>query len=594
MVALPGTLPAWFSAVASARSGRTAMRYKRLGIWEEITWADYAEHVRATASARLAMGLKRGSRVAVLAGGRPEWASVDFAAMGIGCIAVGIYPTDAPPQIAHILRDTAAPLIFVENHEQLDKLLSVLDDLPGLQRVVVLDPRGLHAFHHPKVTDYATFLAEGRSDQADWDTQVALARPEDTALIIYTSGTTGPPKGAMLSHRNIIFQMSAMERLCPGRDGDDQLCFLPLSHIVERYFSHYRPLDHGVVVNIGAGIEAMAENLREVAPHIMMAVPRVWEKLYAAVSMAIADATPLGQIGYRWALGLGYRSVATSNPGFVLRVATGLARALVLNRVRRMIGLERARLVISGAAPIAPDLIRWYSALGLTMVEAYGQTECTGHATSYGADAPAPGTVGKPPVGTELRLGPDGEILLKGPHVFQGYLNQAALTATTIRDGWLHTGDVGAIDPAGNLVVTDRLKDIIITSGGKNITPSEIETRLKFSPFIADAIVIGDRRTYLVCLILLDHDAAAKHAQLHNLPFTSFASLTRLPEIVSLVQVEIDAANRDVARVETIRKFALIDVQLTEDDAELTPTLKLRRRAMEVRFGGMIELLYLE
>ncbi len=594
------TLPAWFREVAASRGGRTAMRWKRLGIWEEITWADYGAQVRATAGALLASGVGRAERVAVLAGGRPEWAYIDFAAMGIGCVAVGIYPTDAARQVAHIIADCAAAVVFVENHEQLDKVLSVEAELPGLRRVVVLDMAGLHAFSHPKVIDFAAFLALGRvHDERNpgvWEAEVAKARPDDTALIIYTSGTTGPPKGAMLSHHNIIFQMGAMERLCPGMAGDEQLSFLPLSHIVERYFSHYRPLDHGAVVNIGDGIDAMAENLREVSPYIMMAVPRIWEKLYAAVTMAIADATPLGQIGYRWALNLGYRAadarLAGRVPGAGLRFGAALARLLVLNRVRQMIGLAQARLLISGAAPISPDLIRWYSALGLAMVEAYGQTECTGHGTSYGADAIAPGTVGRAPPGTELRLGADGEILLRGPHVFQGYLNQPALTAATVREGWLHTGDVGVLDGAGNLIVTDRLKDIIITAGGKNVTPSEIETRLKFSPYISDAIVIGDRRRFLTCLVLLDHDAAAKHAQAANLPFTSFASLTRLPEIRRLIQAEIDAVNRDVARVEQIRKFDLIDVQLTAEDPELTPTLKLKRKAIAARFEGMIERMY--
>ena len=595
------TLSAWFREVAEARASRTAMRWKRFGIWEEITWAEYGERVRATAGALLASGVARGANVAVLSSGRPEWAYIDFAAMGIGCVAVGIYPTDAPRQVAHIITDCAAAIVFVENHEQLDKLLSVEADLPGLARIVVLDTTGLHAFSHPKVTDFAGFLALGRTHHERhpeaWDAEVAKARPDDTALIIYTSGTTGPPKGAMLSHHNIIFQMGAMERLCPGMAGDEQLLFLPLSHIVERYFSHYRPLDHGAMVNIGGGVDAMAENQREVSPHIMMAVPRIWEKLYAAVTMAIADATPLGQIGYRWALNWGYRAAdctrTGARPPLPLRLASGIARLLVLNRVRKMIGLARARLLISGAAPISPDLIRWYSALGLAMVEAYGQTECTGHATSYGADTIAPGTVGKPPPGTELRLGPDGEILVRGPHVFQGYLNQPGLTAATVIDGWLHTGDVGTIDGQGNLIVTDRLKDIIITAGGKNITPSEIESRLKFSPFISDAIVIGDRRKYLTCLILLDHDAAAKHAQANNLPFSNFASLTRIPEIRRLIQAEVDVVNRDVARVEAIRRFDLIDVQLTADDPELTPTMKLKRRAVEQRFKNQIETMYL-
>ena len=596
------SLPAWFWDVAAARGPRTAMRWKRLGIWQDISWADYAENVRAVGCALLEFGVVRGDRVAVLSDGRPDWAYVDFGTQGVGGTAVGIYATDAPRQVAWLLNDSAAAIIFVENHEQLDKMLAVEQDVPQLRYIVIFDPRGLHGFSHPKLMTFADFLTRGQAfhqrQPARWDDELERNQPDDIALIIYTSGTSGPPKGAMLSHHNIMFQMGAMELLCPGMADDEQLSFLPLSHIVERYFTIYRPLDHGAVVNIGEGLGGLSENLREVAPHVMMAVPRLWEKLYAAVTMAIAEATALGQLGYRAALNIGTRvadlRLAGQPTPWALRFSYSLARLLVLNRVRAMIGLDRTRLLISGAAPISPDLIRWYVALGLDMVEAYGQTECTGHATSYGKGKGRIGTVGTAITGSELRLGADGEILLKGPHIFQGYVNQPELTAATLRDGWLHTGDVGVLAADGYLTVTDRLKDIIVTSGGKNVTPSEIETQLKFSPYIADAVVIGDQRKFLSCLVMIDHDAVVKYAQAADIPFTNFASLTRTREITALIQGEVDRVNRTFARVEHIRRFALIDVQLTAEDEELTATLKLKRRAVALRFKILVDAMYQE
>ncbi len=594
------TLPAWFWEIASERSSSVAMRWKNLGIWNSISWQAYADAARAAGCAMLAAGCRRGDKVAILANNRPEWCYVEFGAQGAGLVPVGIYPTDSAAQLEHLLNDCAARLLFVEDEEQLDKALSVLDRSPSVEKIIYFDASGLHAFSHPKVLSFESFSAEGRKHHEhrplQWEVEIAASRPEDVALIIYTSGSTGQPKGAMLSHRNLIFQMGAMERLSPGMEGDDQLSFLPMSHIVERYFTAYRPLDHGAIVNIGEGMPALLENLREVKPHVMMAVPRVWEKLYSAITMAIADATPFAQWGYRTALNVGYQvadcRLAHKTIPFSLRIKHFLARISVLNRVLTMTGLSRARVLISGAAPISPDVIRWYLALNLSMVEAYGQTECTGHATSYIRGEEKAGTVGKAVSGTEVRLAGNGEILVKGPHVFVGYLNQAARTAETVVDGWLHTGDIGAMDSDGYLTITDRLKDIIVTAGGKNVTPSEIETRLKFSPYISDVVVVGDRRPYLACLVMIDHESVVKYAQEKDLPFTNFSSLTRSPEVRSLIQGEIDTVNRDFARAEGIRRFALLDTELTAEDEEMTPTLKLKRKVVAAKYRDLIESMY--
>jgi long-chain acyl-CoA synthetase len=338
------------------------------------------------------------------------------------------------------------------------------------------------------------------------------------------------------------------------------------------------------------------QNLREVSPHVLLAVPRVWEKLYSGITIALKEGTWLGRIAYRAAIGLGLKASAFELAGKPVPAPLRLGRAvgdwLVLKNIRVMLGLDRIRYAVTGAAPISPDLIGWYWALGIRMFEVYGQTENAGLATANWPGHVRIGSIGSAAPGTEVKLSPEGEILLRGPHIFAGYLNKPEKTAEALRDGWLHTGDVGEMDAAGFVRITDRMKDIIITAGGKNVTPSEIENQLKFSPYISDAIVIGDKRSYLACLIMIDHDNVVKFAQDHDVPFTNYASLCRAPEVVELIGKEVEAVNKKFARVETIKKFRLIDQLLTAEDEELTPTMKLKRSLVEKKYGALIEGMY--
>jgi long-chain acyl-CoA synthetase len=415
---------------------------------------------------------------------------------------------------------------------------------------------------------------------------------------VYTSGTTGPPKGAMLSHRNILFQIGYSDFVTEPRAGDQQLSFLPLSHVAERTFSVFYPLYSGATVNFAESIDTVPENIREVAPAVFFAVPRIWEKFYSSVALRMREATWLGRLAYGWAIGVGMRVAECRLQGrkapAALRLLYHLADLLVLDNVKRSLGLSRARGAITGAAPIAPELIRWYLALGIDMREVYGQTENCGLATGMPADRIKLGTVGIARPHTEVRVSPAGEILLKGPHVFLGYFKNPEKTAETITDGWLHTGDVGFIDADGFLTITDRMKDIIITAGGKNVTPSEIENQLKFSPFISDAVVIGDQRRFLSCLVMIDHETVAQFAQERNVPFTNFASLCRAQEIQDLIWGEIERVNRQLARVETIKKFRLIEQILTPEDDELTPTMKLKRTFVNAKYKDVIDTMYVD
>jgi long-chain acyl-CoA synthetase len=596
------TLPRLFRHVVAERGDRPALREKHLGIWRTISWRQYGESARRVALGLAALGLKPRDVVAIVADNCPEWLYTDLGTMCAGAVTNGIYTTDSARQVEYIVNDSGARFLFVENEEQLDKALEVRTRCPQLVRIVVFDMEGLHGFQDDQVMPFEALLELGarydREHPGAFDAMIEIARPDDLAILVYTSGTTGPPKGAMLSHRNILFQLGYSDFITTLHEGDQQLSFLPLCHIAERTFTVFNPLKTGATVNFAESIDTVPENIREVAPALFFAVPRIWEKFYSAVALRMREATPIGKLAYRWALGLGMRMAEARIEGRVpalgLRVLHRAADFLVLDNLRRSIGLHRARGAATGAAPIAPELIRWFMALGIDMREVYGQTENTGLATAMPADRIKLGTVGRARPDTEVRLSPQGEILLKGPHVFLGYYRNPQKTAETVVDGWLHTGDVGEIDADGFVRITDRMKDIIITAGGKNVTPSEIENQLKFSPYISDAVVIGDQRRFLSCLVMIDHETVAQFAQERNVPFTNFASLCRAPEVQDLIWGEIERVNKQLARVETIKKFRLIEQILTAEDEELTPTMKLKRTLVNAKYKAVIDAMYIE
>ena len=596
------TLPRLFRHVVRERGDAVALREKHLGIWRPITWRAYGEHARHTGLGLVALGLRPRDVVSVIADNGPEWLYTDLGTMSVGGVTNGIYTTDSPRQVEYIVNDSGTRFFFADNEEQLDKILEVRARCSQLVKIFVYDMEGLHAFRDEQVKPFEALLELGaryeREHPGAWEPMVEIARPDDLAILVYTSGTTGPPKGAMLSHRNILFQLGYADFIADPRPGDQQLSFLPLSHIAERTFTVFYPLRTGATVNFAESIDTVPDNIREVAPAVFFAVPRIWEKFYSGVALRMREATLIGKLAYRWAIGIGTRvaerRIAGRRPSPGLRLLQRVADFLVLDNVKRSLGLHRARGAATGAAPIAPDLIKWYMALGIDMREVYGQTENCGLATAMPHDRIKLGTVGVARPDTELMLSLEGEILLKGPHVFLGYYKNAQKTAETIVDGWLHTGDVGVRDEEGFVKITDRMKDIIITAGGKNITPSEIENQLKFSPYITDAVVIGDQRKFLSCLVMLDPDTVAQFAQERNVPFTNFASLCRAKEVQDLIWSEIERVNKQVARVETIKRFHLIEQILTPEDDELTPTMKLKRAFVNRKYKDVIDGMYLE
>jgi long-chain acyl-CoA synthetase len=595
------TIARSFLLAVETRGDRPAIREKKFGVWHPTSWRQWLQISKEIAYALHATGFRPGDVTSIIANAVPEWVYADMGILCAGGVSSGIYPTDSAAQVEYLVNDSRTKVIFAEDEEQLDKILSCRARCPTLERIVVFDMEGLNAFSDPMVMSLAEFMALGSNHIQDhetlWDEMVASRDASDLAILVYTSGTTGPPKGAMHSNRSVTHQMRHANDLFPSTDDEERLVFLPLCHVAERIGGYYISLALGSVMNFAESPETVPDNLREVQPTVFLAVPRIWEKFYSGVTIALKDATPFQNWMYRHALAIGYRltdcKLAGDTPSLSLRLANKAAYWLVFRNIRRMLGLDRCRLAFTGAAPIAPDLIRWYLALGIDMREVYGQTENCGVATVMPSDRVKLGSVGKAAPWGEVMISPQGEILIRGDFLFMGYLNQPEKTAETIdAKGWLHTGDVGSIDNEGFVKITDRMKDIIITSGGKNITPSEIENQLKFSPYVSDAVVIGDKRAFLTCLVMIDQENVEKFAQDHDIPFTNYASLCRAAEIQDLIQREIETVNVNFARVETIKKFFLIERQLTPEDEELTPTMKLKRNFVNKRYASEIDAMY--
>ncbi|MBE7940679.1 MULTISPECIES: long-chain fatty acid--CoA ligase [Ramlibacter] len=602
-IVLPGdTLPAMFWNGVSQRGPRVWLRQKDLGIWRSWTWTRAGEAVAEIAGGLMSLGFAPGDTASILANTVVEWVLADLAILSCGGVSNGIYPTDAAGQVQYLCEDSRTRVLFVEDDEQLDKALEVRERLPGLVKIVVFDMEGLRDLNDAGVISLQALREAGRAWNAqhagELQRRVQACRPEDLAILVYTSGTTGKPKGAMHSHGGLVYTVRGYNSLIPQDERDERICFLPLCHIAERVGGEYSALYTGSVLNFVENPETVPENVREIQPTVFLAVPRVWEKFYSGVMIGLKEASRLQQAAYAWSIGVGTRiaeKVLAGEPvGAGLKLQFQLARWLALANVRKMIGIDRARFLVTGAAPISPELVRWYLALGVPMLEVWGMTESCGASTGVPLDRIRPGSIGPATPYNEVRVDPvTAEILVRGPNVFMGYLNQPARTAEALDpEGWLHTGDVGTVDADGFFRITDRMKDIIITAGGKNVTPSELENELKFSPYITDAVVIGDRRPYLTVIVMIDQENVEKYAQDHDVPFSNYASLTRTPQVQDLIQAEIDRVNARFARVEQIKKFFLLDTQLTAEDEELTPTMKLKRKLVQTKYADRIEAMY--
>lgn len=591
------SLPRKLLSRAAADGDSVALRHKTLGIWREYTWSDYADTVRLVGLGLRSLGVSQGDKVAVHAENRPEWVFADLGAQGIGAITVGIYPTSPAAEVCYLLAHSETKVVVAEDEEQLDKTLEVWDQLEDLAYVVVIDPRGVRVLDDPRILTFEELLDLGRAEPAaDFDASVEALKDADVAIIVYTSGTTGPPKGAMISHANMHAAFTDYDAELSLGPGDEVLSYLPLCHIAERLITVVNGISGGYTANFGEGGAAFANDLREVQPTFFLGVPRVWEKMLASVQVRMNDASWLKRRNYEYWSARGKR-LATARMNGQLRPWDRLIGALgsfmLFRALRERLGMSRCDKALSGAAPIAPQVLDWFWSIGVPVREGYGQTENCAQATINPVDDVRIGTVGVAVGGAEVRIAEDGEILTRGGGTFVGYYKNPQATAETIdENGWLHTGDIGFIDEDGYLRITDRKKDIIITAGGKNISPSEIENRLKVSPFVREAVVIGDRRKYLTALVGIEYDTVGDWATRNGVTYTTYRDLSNKPEVRSLIDGVLQEANREFAQVETIKRFEFMTVELDHEDGQLTATQKVKRAAITEQFEDLIEQMY--
>ena len=590
---------------------QVAMREKDFGIWQEYTWAETWDLIETAAHGLLELGVEVGDRVAIHSEDRPEWVILDLATVAVRGITVGLYPTNPTAEVEYLMGDCTPVVFFAEDQEQADKVLEVpMETAASVRRIIYIEPRGFGDYDDPRLLFWDTFLEMGRRHREAHPGAVvecmAAASDSDVMTLVYTSGTTGPPKGAMLTNSNAAYCIDKIvnetHRFPDGvgpNPKDLIVTYLPLCHVAERIFSTWTLVGAGPSLNFAESIETVTENLREVQPTLFFAVPRIWERLHALVSIKSNDATLFKRIFLRFAMALarviGHQKVANGgNHTMLTRGLYAVGQPLVFRAIKERIGLRRCRHAGSGAAAIAPEVLEFFIGIGVPVYELYGMTENSAVATCNFAGRMKLGTVGEPYANIGLRIDEDtGEIQTKHPGVFKGYWNKPAKTAETLTtDGWLMTGDVGVWVDGTHVKIVDRIKHIIITSGGKNISPSEIENSLKTSPYVKEAMVIGDRRKFVTALIGIELDTVGDWALRNNIPYTTYRDLSEKEEVIELVSVVVDATNTKFARVEQIKKFRMLPKELDHEDGELTATQKLKRNAMEEAFGDLVESMY--
>ena len=586
------TVLAIMARTAAAHAGRPAMRVKRDGSWQTTTWATYHAEVLTAAAGLVALGLEPRKGVAIMGFNRPEWFVADLAAIAAGGVPAGIYTTSTPEQCRYIAAHAEAQVAVLETRDHLARFAAIRGELPELRAIVLMDGDGNGA----DILSWRELLARGEAaGQAEVDRRLAAQRADDPATLIYTSGTTGDPKAVMISHRNLTFIAQQTATHYDITADDYGLSYLPLSHVAEQVVALHTPVVCGGCTWFAESLEKLGENLREVRPTYFFAVPRVWEKMQSAIQAAGATAPPLRKKIVAWAKRQGLAGGYADQAGKPRPLFYGLARKLVFAKVRERLGLDRTRFCAVSAAPIARDTLEFFLALGIPISEVYGMSECTGPTTFSHPDRYRTGRAGYAIPGTELRLAEDGEILMRGPHVFLGYYKNHAATAETLdADGWLHSGDIGDIDADGFLAVTDRKKELIITSGGKNVGPAILEAKLKQIRGVGQAVVLGDRRNYLAALLVLDPQWVTSTAASLGSAARDLTAAAECAVLRAHVERELEKVNATLARYEQIRRFRLLPRELTIETGELTPTLKLKRRVINERWATEIEALYSE
>ncbi|MDD5333278.1 MAG: AMP-binding protein [Rhodoferax sp.] len=592
------TLPQMLRERARTQPGHIAIRQKDFGIWKPVRWEGYYRRACCFGLGLRALGLPAGGHVGVISENRLEWVLAQMGAGLVGAVTVGVYPTSPSLEVAYVVSHADIEIMVCEDQEQTDKVLAALDQLPRLRKIVTMETKGLRSFAPEARQLIATFdevekLGAANADMALIDDILTRQTLDDVALMIYTSGSTGKPKGAVISYRNIRGVVPGIVERLGLSSATSHLSYLPLCHVAEQMLSTFVPIYIGSQVNFGESIRTVQEDLREVAPSMFLGVPRIWEKMHAAISIKLQETGGLRRALFQtaWAACQGLAEKPRAAWTVLDKLAYCVSYWSVFRALQNFIGLRKVQVALTGAAPIPPDVVRFFRVLGVPLVEVYGLTESTGMVTGHRRDQVIVGTVGLPTLGVEYRIGADGELLLRGDMVFVGYYKNPEATAGSIRNGWLHTGDV-VREEGGQLRIVDRLKDIMITAGGKNLTPSEIENTMKGSPFIKECIVVAEGRKFVGALVQIDYEVVGKWAEARRIPFTHFRSLAEHPQVRELVDADIAKGNARLASVSQIRKFHLLTKELDHDDGEVTATMKVRRSSIYKTYAEEIEALY--
>ena len=587
------TIPSRLFEQARVHPNRAAYYVKSGRSWVPTSWRDYQAQVRQASKAMIALGIQPGQPVAILGSNRPEWVIFHIAAMAIGAAPAGIYTTCSPPEVRYVVAHSEAPLVLIEDEEQWEKIDAERDNMPGLKHAILM--KSAPRVDDPLALSWNAFMAHGDEiTDAEFTERFQALSPDQLATLIYTSGTTGPPKGVMLSHNNLAWTARAAVGVVDLTFEDCMLSYLPLSHIAEQMFTIYGPITAGSAVYFAESGAHVPENLKEVQPTIFMGVPRIWEKFHAHIANGLSEASASRQKLFRWAMEVGAKVSALQRageePGGVLALQHKLADRLIFSRLKPAIGLGRARFCATGAAPTSKEILEFFAGLTITIHEVYGQSEGCGPTTINAPGRVQLGTVGQALPGMQIRINDDGEIIGRGENVFMGYFKDPEATRSALKDGWLHSGDLGAIDEHGFLTITGRKKEIIITSGGKNITPKNIEVAIQAIEIVSQAVVIGDGRHFLTALITLEPEAARRFADVRGITNEDLHNEPALREhIDAAIHKEV---NPQYARVEQIKKFTLLPRELTIEDGELTPTLKIKRRVVNEVWADAIDAMY--
>ncbi|PPR77896.1 MAG: Long-chain-fatty-acid--CoA ligase FadD15 [Alphaproteobacteria bacterium MarineAlpha2_Bin1] len=590
------TLPLLLQYHAKTKPKEVAIRQKRFGIWNEVTWKEYEKEASRFGSALLAQGLKKFDNVGILSENRKEWLIAESGMHLVGIIPVGVYPTSPANEILHILLSTDIKVIVCEDQEQVDKILEIEHRLPLLKKIIYIDHKGLSSYNNIKLLSWDKLLEDGikkieTNPKVIYDCMKNHSA-EDIALIVPTSGSTGPPKPAMISFKNIFFIGHASEKVIKRGRRDNVLSYLPLCHVAEQLFSVFNAMHSGYTANFGESIRTIQQDLRDIAPTIFLGVPRIWEKMQSDILIQ-SKKKNLQSLVLKKALKVSRKfNDPWKKYNIIFHIEKFLWEMIAFRHVRNGIGLTKCRIAISGAAPISQETLKFFRGLGMPLMEGFGMTETSGACTIQSLDKASKGSIGFPFEGVSLKIAEDGELLIKGGCVFAGYYKDPISTQDSIKDGWLFTGDIAKVFSDGSASIIDRKKDIVITSAGKNLSPSIIENTIKVSPYIKECILIADGRRFPSALIQIDFDAVANWAESESIPYTNFKNLVQRQEVFNLISKEIEIYNNNLSNVEKIKKFIILKKELDHDDGEVTATMKVRRSQIEKVFSSEINLMY--